>query len=326
MASFLPCLTTSVLCFRPAVTLPVSAHRLPSIHYTRQHLSNTRLFCSPEDNTVPKITFDLPFLKHQMAVMAGVPSMLITVDNHEELTVNVPGMSKTETENGLCVSIQMPGLRMPKGKCQAVAYSNLIEDNNLLICLETSITKQIYLAGIKLPRNIDLNGNLDMLISKGVFNLTLPVLKTTDNYIMPDFVDATVKLRRPTAYCVVFDRSKLGMDLCEVIAHPGVKSKSFTAYTKDTGDSIYIKGNLPGLEKMMVTREELCVSLSIPGFELEDVEARFEYDTLIVEGKREDEHYIAGVQVPEGFRKENDMMKREMQDGVFKATLPHVDR
>ncbi|KAJ0713984.1 putative Heat shock protein HSP14.7/HSP23.5/HSP23.6 [Helianthus annuus] len=262
------------------------------------------------------VTFDLPFLKHQMDVMAGVPSMLITVDNHEELTVNVPGMSKTETKNGPCVSIQMPGLRMPKGKCQAVAYSNLIEDNNLLICLETSITKQIYLAGIKLPRNIDLNGNLDMLISKGVFNLTLPVLKTTDNYIMPDFVDATVKLPRPTAYC--------GMDLCEVIAHPGVKSKSFTAYKKDTGDSIYIKGNLPGLEKMMVTREGLCVSLSIPGFELEDVEARFEYDTLIVEGKIEGEHYIAGVRIPEGFHGKNDMMKREMQDGVFKATLPRV--
>ncbi|MFS8001381.1 hypothetical protein Hanom_Chr13g01189711 [Helianthus anomalus] len=270
------------------------------------------------------VTFDLPFLEHQMDVMAGVPSMLITVDNHEELTVNVPGMSKTETENGPCVSIQMPGLRMPKGESQAVAYSNLIVDNNLLICLETSITKQIYLAGFMLPRNINLNGNLNMLISKGVFNLTLPVLKSSDNYIMPDFVDATVKLHRPTAYCVVFDRSNLAMDLCEVIAHPGVKSKSFTAYKKDTGDSIYIKGNLPGVEKMMVTREGLCVSLSIPGgFELEDVEARFEYDTLIVEGKREGEHYIAGVRVPEGFHREIDVIKREMQDGVFKATLPH---
>ncbi|MFS8001387.1 putative alpha crystallin/Hsp20 domain, HSP20-like chaperone [Helianthus anomalus] len=63
----------------------------------------------------------------------------------------------------------------------------------------------------------------------------------------------------------------------------------------------------------------------MPGFELEDVEVGFEYDTLIVEGKREGEHYIAGVRVPEGFHREDRLVKREMEDGVFKATLPRVD-
>ncbi|KAL9996352.1 hypothetical protein Hdeb2414_s0027g00686891 [Helianthus debilis subsp. tardiflorus] len=146
------------------------------------------------------VTFDLTFLKYQMDNMAGVPSMLITVANDKELTINVPGMSKTETENGPCLSIQMPGLRTPKGGDQAVAYELAVE-NNLLIYLKTSITKQIYLVGIMLPPNLDLNGKLNVLISKGVFNITLPVLKNTDSYIMPDFVDTMVNLPRPTPYC-----------------------------------------------------------------------------------------------------------------------------
>ncbi|KAJ0700339.1 putative Heat shock protein HSP14.7/HSP23.5/HSP23.6 [Helianthus annuus] len=286
------------------------------------------------------VTFDLTFLKYQMDNMAGVPSMLITVANDKELTVNVPGMSKTETENGPCLSIQMPGLRMPKGESQAVACRELVVDNNLLIYLKTSITKQLYLAGIKLPPNLDLNGKVNVLISKGVFNITLPVLKNTDSYIMPDFVDTMVKLPRPTPYCGTINEyachllqlilvleaiSDLGKELCEVIAHPGVKSKSFTMYKKDTGESIYMKGNLPGVENIVVTGEGLCVSLNMPGFEIQDVDLGFEYDTLIIEGKREDEHYIAGVRVPEGFRTEHCMIKREMQDGVYKATLPHVE-
>ncbi|KAM0009309.1 putative Heat shock protein HSP14.7/HSP23.5/HSP23.6 [Helianthus debilis subsp. tardiflorus] len=315
MASSLLRFTTSLLRFGPTVAFAVSAYR--------QH--SMRSFCSPADNTPPKVTFDLTFLKYQMDNMAGVPSMLITVANDEELTVNVPGMSKTETENGPCLSIQMPGLRMPKGEYQPVAYSELVVDNNLLIYLKTSITKQIYLAGIKLPPNLDLNGKLNVLISKGVFNITLPVLKNTDSYVMPDFVDAMVKLPRPTPYCVVFGRSDLGKELCEVIAHPGVKSKSFTMYKKDTGESIYMKGNLPGVENIVVTGEGLCVSLNMPGFEIQDVDLGFEYDTLIIEGKRGDEHYIAGVRVPEGFCTEDCMIKREMQDGVYKATLPHVE-
>ncbi|KAI7725666.1 hypothetical protein M8C21_023482 [Ambrosia artemisiifolia] len=125
---------------------------------------------------------------------------------------------------------------------------------------------------------------------------------------------------------VMFARADLGRRLCEVIVHPEVKSKSFTAYKKDDGESIYFKGNIPGVEKMIVTKKGLCVWLTMPGFVLEDVGVGFEYDALIVEGKREGEHYIAGVRVPEGFCRENDMIKKEMEDGVFKAILPHVDR
>ncbi|KAF5773664.1 putative HSP20-like chaperone [Helianthus annuus] len=123
----------------------------------------------------------------------------------------------------------------------------------------------------------------------------------------------------------MFDRSYLGKELCEIIAHPAVKSKSFTMYKKDTDESIYIKGNMPGVEKMEVTREGLCVSLNMPGFEIEDVESGFEYDTLIIEGKRDNEHYIAGIRVPEGFHMEHHLIKREMHDGMYKVTLPHVD-
>ncbi|KAI7727290.1 hypothetical protein M8C21_026951 [Ambrosia artemisiifolia] len=61
------------------------------------------------------LPFDLSFLNHQMQLMSGAPSMLITLLNAEEVTVNVPGMSKTETDNGPCVSVHMPGLRVPKG-------------------------------------------------------------------------------------------------------------------------------------------------------------------------------------------------------------------
>ncbi|KAI7725669.1 hypothetical protein M8C21_023485 [Ambrosia artemisiifolia] len=276
MASSLLRLTTSVVRFRPPLSITVSAHRLPRHHLDN---NNTRSFSSPP---LPKVKFDLHYLKHQMDIMAGVPSMLITIVNDEEATVNIPGMSKTETDNGPCVSINMPGLRIPKGEeCQAVDSAELVVDNKMLIYLKTHTTKYIHLAGIRLPDNIDPNG--------------------------------------------AFNRAHLGQIQCEIIAHPEVKSKSFTAYKKDTRESIYLKGNMPGVETNVITKEGLSVSLNMPGFEIQDVELGFEYDTLIIEGKRGNEHYIAGIRVPEGFHREEHMIKREMQDGVYKATLPYVD-
>ncbi|XP_076896873.1 uncharacterized protein LOC143580386 [Bidens hawaiensis] len=245
-----------------------------------------------------------------MDIMSGVPSMLLTLVNDEELTVHIPGMEKLETDDGPCVILQMPGLPVPKGEYQAVAHNTVVEDDTMLMSYKTS--KETYLAAVKLPENVDPVGRMNGLISKGMVKLTFPYLKNTD------FVHTPVKIVRPTPYCDAFDRSDLGRKLCEVIAHSVVKSKSFTAYKKDTGESIYIKGNLPGVEKNVVNKEGLCVSLNMPGFEIEDVESGFEYDTLIIEGKRENKHYIAGIRVPEGF-------KREMQDGLYKVTLPHVD-
>ncbi|MFS8001376.1 putative HSP20-like chaperone [Helianthus anomalus] len=258
------------------------------------------------------VTFDLQFVRVQAET--GVPSALFTLVKDEQLTVQMPGLTQTETEEGVWVSFdgpthrQLPGLKVG------------FEGFNFFFQLHTP--EATYLGSMKVPEYYNPCGNLKVNFEDGIFSICLPTQKTPDRFLAQANINR--HLTRPTPYCEMFGRSDLGRMLCEVIAHPGVKSKSFTAYKKDTDESIYFRGNLPGVEKMVVTREGVCVSLRMPGFELEDVEAGFESDTLIVEGKREGEHYIAGVRVPEGFRRENDMIKREMQNGVFKATLPRV--
>ncbi|KAJ0663959.1 hypothetical protein HanLR1_Chr13g0486771 [Helianthus annuus] len=240
----------------------------------------------------------------------GVPSALFTKVKDEELSIQMPGLKQTETEEGVWVSFE---INVPAGNNQRPGMRIGFEGFNFFFKLQTPET--VYLASIKLPEKFNPHADLKITIGDGVCSVCLPTQKTVDPFLAKANINRS--LIRPTPYC------ELGRMLCEVIAHPGVKSKSFTAYKKDTGDSIYMKGNLAGV-KMLVIREGLCVWLSMPGFELGDVEAGFESDTLIVEGKREGEHYIAGVRVPEGFCKKNDVMKREMQDGVFKATLPRV--
>ncbi|KAJ0713988.1 hypothetical protein HanPI659440_Chr13g0484621 [Helianthus annuus] len=264
--------------------------------------------------SLPNFTFDLQFVMVQAET--GVPSALFTKVKDEELTVQMPGLKQTETEEGVWVSFE---INVPAGNNQRPGMRIGFEGFNFFFQLQTPET--VYLASIKLPEMFNPHADLKITIGDGVCAVCLPTQKTVDPFLAKANINRN--LIRPTPDCEMFDRSELGRMLCEVIAHPGVKSKSFTAYKKDTGDSIYMKGNLAGV-KMLVIREGLCVWLSMPGFELGDVEAGFESDTLIVEGKREGEHYIAGVRVPEGFCKKNDVMKREMQDGVFKATLPRV--
>ncbi|KAJ0477123.1 putative Heat shock protein HSP14.7/HSP23.5/HSP23.6 [Helianthus annuus] len=298
MASSLLRLTRSIVPFRPALAKA-----------TRQHSVNTRPFSS---SSLPKFTFDLQFLSYQ--IETGVPSMLFTMVKDEELTIQMPGLKQTESKEGVWVSFDVPKLGQKEWKLGLLGF-------NFLFQLQTPEKK--YLATMKFPEYYNPYGDWIVKFEDGICYVRVPTQKTVDPFLAKANINRN--LTRPTPYCVTFDRSELGRRLCEIIARPEVKSKSFTAYKKDTDESIYFKGNLPGVEKLVVTKEGLCVSLSMPGFELEDVEVGFEYDTLIVEGKREGEHYIAGLRVPEGFRTENDMMKKEMQDGVFKATLPRVD-
>ncbi|KAM0047382.1 putative Heat shock protein HSP14.7/HSP23.5/HSP23.6 [Helianthus debilis subsp. tardiflorus] len=259
--------------------------------------------------SLPKFTFDLQFARVQAET--GVPSALFTLVKDEELSIQMPGLKQTETEEGVWVSFE---INVPAGRNNQLPGMRIgFEGFNFFFQLQTP--EATYLGSMKVPEYYNHPyGNLKVNFEDGIFSICLPTQKTPDRFLAQANINR--HLTRPTPYC--------GRMLCEVIRHPGVKSKSFTAYKKDTGDSIYFRGNLPGVEKMVVTKGGVCVSLRMPGFELEDVEAGFESDTLIVEGKRECEHYVAGVRVPEGFRRENDMMKREMQNGVFKATLPRV--
>ncbi|KAI3817942.1 hypothetical protein L1987_11744 [Smallanthus sonchifolius] len=289
MASSL--LTRSVVPFRPAYRLLSN-----SIH--------------------SRLTFDRQFLETQMKYMAGVPSVLLTMVNGQHIVVKVPGLERTESDEGLHVSLNMPGL-----------VNDVIarfEANYLLI--EGKTHEQIYLAAVKLPEKFDRNRDWDGKIKDGRLKITLPVVKNKESdsktfaHIMTTFLDT---IHRPTLYSVMFDQQYLGKKLWETIAHPTVKSKWFTIY-KETAESLYIKGSMPGPEKMKVTSEGQCVSLSMPGLKIEDSESCFEYDTFIVVGRREDEHYIAGIRVPEDFHKKHDMIKTEMQDGMYMATLPHA--
>ncbi|KAI7725668.1 hypothetical protein M8C21_023484 [Ambrosia artemisiifolia] len=310
MASKLLRLTKSVL--RPPVPMPVSSNRLPPIHCTRQHYHNTRSFSS-STTPLPKCTvkFDLPFLFSQMEM---APSMLFTLVNDQELTLTMPGLKQTEDEEGLWLSFDVPNLGLRVLKMYFHGF-------NFLIQLKTP--QIMYLATIKLPQNYNPYGDLKGKCEDGVCYICLPTQKTIDPVLAKANINR--ELTRPTRYCEMFHRSDIGLRLCGLIAHPEVNSKSFTVYKKDDGESIFMKGNLPGVESIVVTSDGLCVSLDMPGFKIEEVEVGFEYDTMIIEGKREREHYIAGVQVPEGFQREDRLIKKEMQDGVFKATLPRGD-
>ncbi|XP_076889538.1 uncharacterized protein LOC143540327 [Bidens hawaiensis] len=249
-----------------------------------------------------------------METMTEVPSMFFNM-----VTAKKPGL---EIDEVLCVSLNMPGIK--KEDVNAI----ISKDNHLLIRCQTR--DQVYKAGMQLPEIFDRKRAMNFELEDGVFKLSLPLVKSTNfvtKNIMETFFDAT---HCTTFYCAMMDRSIEEGDIHVAMADLRAKFKSFTLYEKETLESIYIKGSTPGLEKMEVTSEAVCVSLNMLGFEIEDVECHFvEYNSLMIEGKKKKgdcmEHFMTGIRTPEGFHGEDHMIKREMEDGTYKVTLPHVD-
>ncbi|KAK9063306.1 hypothetical protein SSX86_017176 [Deinandra increscens subsp. villosa] len=258
-----------------------------------------------------------------MRILPGVHSVLFTrLEEGKHIVVNVPGLEKTESNDGLCVSLNMPGVEKKD-------VSARIDNTYLLIQGKTH--EEMYLAGMKLPYYFNKNNYLKGEMKDGMLKLTLPNVENQE-----------VLMAKSVAYssgtgiyeyfghqaCVIyssilFDPLYLGQRYCPASRKAGCRS--FTMYKNETSERLYLKASAPGVEKVELTSEGLlCISLNMPGLEIEDVKLFFKYDTFFIEGRRENEHYITGMRIPCGFHRENDMIKREMHDGMYKVTFPRV--
>ncbi|MFS8001385.1 putative HSP20-like chaperone [Helianthus anomalus] len=115
------------------------------------------------------------------------------------MTVNVPGLEKTESDEGQCVCLHMPE-----------DVSAQVDGDFLLI--EGKTDEEIYLAGVKLPENFDKNGGFNGEIKDGMLKLTLPMVK--DKEFKTNFVDTTANIHRPTVYCGTY------YDILRALAKP----------------------------------------------------------------------------------------------------------
>ncbi|XP_076923374.1 uncharacterized protein LOC143585477 [Bidens hawaiensis] len=234
------------------------------------------------------------------------------------VTAKKPGL---EIDEVLCVSLNMPGAKKED------VLSMISADNNLNITCK--IRDQIYKAGMKLPDYFDRARALSFELEDGSLKLNLPLVKST-NAIPKNVMKVFFEHDCTTFFCAMMDQPIHEGNIRAAMAELRSKLISFTLYQKETLESIYLEGSMPGLEKMEVTSEAVCVSLNMPGFEIGDVQCRFvEYNTLRIEGKKKKgdcaEHFMTGIRTPEGFHGEDHMIKREMEDGVYKVTLPRVD-
>lgn len=123
---------------------------------------------------------------------------------------------------------------------------------------------------------------------------------------------------------------------------------SFSMYKEETAERLRTNF-LPGLEKTEYTKKHICVSLSMPELMIEDVKSYFRHGAFFIEGKTNANtqtkfkhgivfvkgkasintnikrvHYITCVRLPKNFLKKRNVIKTEMQDGMYKATLSRV--
>ncbi|XP_076916518.1 uncharacterized protein LOC143576275 [Bidens hawaiensis] len=185
--------------------------------------------------------------------MAGIPSMFFSM-----MTGNMPGLK--ESDERMCVSLHMPGVKKED-------YNAIItEDNQLFVKCKTHDRQHVYMGGLKLPDNFDrTRAFYHDWEQNGTFKLTLPLVKRT-NILTNDLMDTFFNTNGCTTfYYAMMDRSIEEEDIHVAMALRA-KMKSFTLYEKETLESIYIEGSTPGLEKMEVTSEAVCVSLNMPGW------------------------------------------------------------
>ncbi|KAL9992507.1 putative alpha crystallin/Hsp20 domain-containing protein [Helianthus debilis subsp. tardiflorus] len=100
-------------------------------------------------------------------------------------------------------------------------------------------------------------------------------------------------------------------------------------YRKETAKSLHISLT-PGLHKLdsLTGGGDLCISLNMPELGIEDLKSFFKHDTLFIQGKTltgtDMVRYITGIRLPEFYTRNRSMIKEEMQDGMYKATIPFV--
>lgn len=106
---------------------------------------------------------------------------------------------------------------------------------------------------------------------------------------------------------------------------------SFTIYKKWSRDpTLYNISITPTLSTSEYTREgAICVSFNMPHeIQIQDVKSYLKHGTLFIEGKTITRtkvnnyfHYLTAIRLPKSFLRNPSMIKTEIQEGIYKATL-----
>ncbi|XP_076887669.1 uncharacterized protein LOC143537886 [Bidens hawaiensis] len=267
------------------------------------------------------VTEDLGYLKNHLVAMPGAPSVLFPKVDGKQLAMQVPGLEKVQSEEGLCVSLKTDGVE------DVIAT---IDGNHLLVQAHAADGVTTYLAGMKTCSNK--RGLKGMMIKDGSLIITLPTVRFRVTKMLSHFLLMRIlRLFDLHEYYVFaetwFRYSFLQSKIIPLITCPNAVIRSFTNYKKKTAASVYVRLSRGDLEQLETTSESLCVSLKMLGFKLEDVKLFFENNTaLVIEGKTDTEHYVAGVHIPEGYETKTGNIKTEMNQGVYMATLPRKQK
>ncbi|KAI3731242.1 hypothetical protein L1987_62430 [Smallanthus sonchifolius] len=242
------------------------------------------------------------------------------------LSINVPGLEETESDEGICVFLNMPGVK----KKDVKAYI----ENGKILKIKGETNEVSYEGSVRLPKNVDKSSS-DMKgeMKDGIFKLTLPKLKDKETKTTYNIFDNnTIKIFKfKFGLCVLSSlpsvfRPLIMWYMVEVLCPKPFNS--FSMYKEQSAESLHMSVT-PGREKMELTREGACVSLNMPGLEIEDVKSYFKGDIFFIEGKTKTKankllHYITGIHLPKSILKKRSMIETEMKDGMYKATLPNV--
>ncbi|KAI3826284.1 hypothetical protein L1987_00330 [Smallanthus sonchifolius] len=236
-------------------------------------------------------------------------------------------LGQMESDEALYVFLYMPEVKKEDVK----VYVEHIRNTTMLV-IEGDAHEVTYFKRMDFPKNVDINSSdIKGEMKDGMFKLTLPKLK--DKQLIKKtniFAKGIAKLRFKLHLRVHATLASVKMMFARTHIMKKLSPKpfnSFSMYKEVTAERLYICGMF-GLEKTEFNRASVCVSLNMPELKIEDVKSYFKHDALFIEGKTKTKtkkkvHYITGIRLPESILKNRNMIKTEMKDGIYKASLPY---
>ncbi|MFS8000602.1 putative alpha crystallin/Hsp20 domain, HSP20-like chaperone [Helianthus anomalus] len=268
-------------------------------------------------------------------------SLSFIVDDAKYFKFNIPGLAKTETDESLSLFVNMPGVKKEHVKA-------CVEETRSLLSIQGQKYEESYYGGrlpkvtyhafMGLPNNFVYNNtciiNTEMP-QDGMFEVTLPKLDHRRIELKKTNFFTNIYYTLGSRFTFLFYSSIPSVIM--TIARPLIVNlycpllyDSFTMYKEKTAKSLHVSLT-PGPRKMDFTRggRGWVLFLNMPELKIEDVKSFVKYHTLFIEGKTKTKtnmvHYITGIRLPEYFKTKRNMIKTELQDGLFKITVPSVD-
>ncbi|KAJ0764696.1 putative HSP20-like chaperone [Helianthus annuus] len=235
------------------------------------------------------------------------------------LSLNMPAVEKRESDDGntTCVVLNIPGLERE----DFATATTRVEDDYLLLQVRKYEPRLLfYNAFVVLPPDSS-STIISTEMQDGLLKVTLPKLKHYKPSILQRFywiLDQRLLASLPNVAMSCFGRPFMVYKYCSRY------SDSFTIYKKATAGSLHMRIT-PGIHNMDcdVPGGGVCVSLNMPDVKIEDVKSFFRHDTLFIQGKTKTAYYATGIRLLEG-NSLGGIIKTEMQDGIYKATIGFV--